>query len=215
MKLELELYTPSEAEEITKVAQTTVRNWRRAGHLPRQQGHARYTIVDVLLMTAMQSLVSRGVTPEAAKGFAPQVARAIFQSMIYSTKSYSAAVVAAAKLEVGEIAPERIERVKAAMGGGFELEMLEDMDRLSLMVDASEQLAGIAGLKHPSWLIIWADGVLEFLHDDEDPDESFFGNIQYDEAYAQGAVIMFCLGAMARMVIDRLPRHPIKLVGEV
>jgi hypothetical protein len=35
MKLELELYTPSEAAEITKVTQATVRNWRRAGHLPR------------------------------------------------------------------------------------------------------------------------------------------------------------------------------------
>jgi hypothetical protein len=215
MKLELETYTPSEAEVITAVKQTTVRNWRRAGHLPRQEGHARYSLADMLVMFVMGMMVSRGTTPEAAKEFAGPAARAIFQSAIWSAKAFSEEVHTKAKEELGEICAEEVSRFQAELGDEFSVEMLETVRSQEIMIKAAEQLAGIAGMKHPSWLIIWADGALEFLHDDEDPDISFFGNIQHGEAYVQGPVMMFCLGALAQMVIDRLPRPAIRLVEGV
>lgn len=211
MKLELETYTPSEAEAITSVKQATVRNWRRAGHLPRQEGHARYNLADMLVMFVMGMLVSRGTTPDAAKDFAGHAARAIFQSTIWSTKAFSEDVRAKAQEELGEISEEEAARFKERLGDEFRVEILETVFSQEIMIKAAEQLAGISGMKHPNWLVIWADGSLEFFHDDEDTDDIFFGNIQYGEAYVQGPVMLFCLGALAQMVIDRLPRPAIRL----
>ncbi|RWR14306.1 helix-turn-helix domain-containing protein [Paenirhodobacter populi] len=213
MKLELEHYTPSEAEEITQVAQTTVRNWRRAGHLARHDGHARYNIAELLVQTSMRTLVSRGVAPEVAKGYAGEIARAAFQSMIYSAKAYSEGVHKAAREEVGKISPERIEQVKAAAGEAFSLEMLEWADAQTCMMDAAKRTFGVSGLKAPTWFIIWANGELEFYYDGDSFEERFFSETINDE-YVQGPVILFYLDALATMVIDRLPRPAIKLVGE-
>ena len=214
MKLELETYTPSEAEAITAVKQATVRNWRRAGHLPRQDGHARYNLADMLVMFVMGMLVSRGTTPEAAKEFAGHAARAVFRSTIWSTKAFSDAVREQAKAELGEISDDEAAHFKAHLGDEFRVDMLEMVRSQEIMIKAAEQLAGISGMKHPEWLVIWADGSLEFFHDDEDTDDSFFGNIQYGAAYVQGPVMLFCLGALAQMVIDRLPRPAIRLADE-
>ena len=84
-------------------------------------------------------------------------------------------------------------------------------------MNAAEQMAGTSGMKHPNWLIVWADASLEFFHDDDDesPDVSFFSNIQYGQAYVQGPVMMFCLGALAQMVIDRLPRPAFRLAKDL
>lgn len=215
MKLELETYSPSEAEAITSVKQATVRNWRRAGHLPRQEGHARYTLPDMLVMFVMGMLVSRRTTPEAAKEFAGHAARAVFQSAIWSTKAFAEDVRAQAKDELGECSDEEVSHFKAQLGDESCVEILETVRRQEIMIKAAEQLAGISGMKHPNWLVIWADGSLELFHDDEDTDESFFGNIQYDGACVQGPVMLFCLGALAQMVMDRLPRPPIRLAEGV
>lgn len=214
MKLELQTYTPSEAEAVTGVTQATVRNWRRAGYLPRPKGHARYTIADLLVMFTMGEIVSRGTNLETAHGFAPPAAKAIFQSLIWSTKAFSDDVHAKAKADLGEISEEKAAQIKAQMGGEFSLEMLTWARSQEIIVEAAEQLAGISGAKQPHWLVIWADGSLEFLHDAEDPDGTFFGNIQYNKPYVQGPVMLFCLGALAQMVVDRLPRPAIQLSHE-
>lgn len=211
MKLELETYTPGEAETITAVKQATVRNWRRAGHLPRQEGHARYNLGDILVMFVMGMLVSRGTTPDAAKEFAGHAAQSIFQSTIWSTKAFSKDVCTMAKEELGEISKEEVAHFQEQLGDEFQVETLERVRIQKIMINAAERLAGISGMKHPNWLVIWADGSLEFFHDDEDADEIFFGNIEYGKAYVQGPVMLFCLGALAQMVIDRLPRPAFRL----
>lgn len=211
MKLKLETYTPSEAEAVTEVKQATVRNWRRAGHLPRQEGHARYNLADMLVMFVMGMLVSRGTTPEAAKEFAGHAARAIFQSAVWSTKAFSQDVRSEAEATIGEISDAELSHFKAKLGEEFRPDVLAMLRSQELMVKEAERLAGISGMKHPNWLVIWADGSLEFFHEDEDPDASFFGNIQYGQDYVKGPVMLFCLGALAQMVIDRLPRPAIRL----
>jgi len=211
MKLKLETYTPAEAETITVVSQATVRNWRRAGHLPRQEGQARYNLADLLVMFVMGMLVSRGTTPATAKEFAEHAAPAIFQSAIWSTGAFSDEVRQRAKAEISD---EDIADLKARLGDEFQVETMEMVLSQEVMIRAAEQLAGISGMRHPTWLIIWADGEPEFFYDDEDPHQSFFGNIEYDQPYVQGPVMIFCLGALAQMMIDRLPRPPLRLSEE-
>lgn len=210
MKLELETYTPSEAEAITAVKQATVRNWRRAGHLPRQEGHARYNLADMLVMFVMEILVSRGTTPDAAKEFAGYAARAIFQSTIWSTKAFSDGVREQAKAELGELSDDEVAHFKAQLGDEFRVDMLEIVRSQEIMIKAAEKLAGITGLKHPTWLIVWANGEIQFYYDEDISEETFFGNTVFDE-FVQGPVMLFCLGALAQMVIDRLPRPAIRL----
>lgn len=198
MNLELDTYTPSEAEMITGVVQTTVRNWRRAGHLERSRGHARYHIGDLLRMYVMKELVARGVKVEVAKGFASEAASAIFSYMLWAKKMYTDEVWASAGLDDNK--PTAMEWLAV----------------LEKVAESAEQTFGVAGLKRPDWLVIWANGNAEFLYDRRDengegPDESFFSNIQHDHPFAQGPIILFCLGAWAHVMMERLPRPPIRL----
>lgn len=213
MQLSLETYTPSEAEEITQVTQATVRNWRRAGHLARHQGHARYDIAEILLLSSMKALVSRGVSPEIAKGYSGEIARATFQSLIFSHKAYSQSVKDAARAETGPVSVERLQRLNDTIGGELTSDMVELAEDQKAMTDAAERSFGLSGIKAPAWLIIWANGELQFYYDEDISEETFFGDMVFDE-FVQGPVILFCLGAMAKMVLDRLPRPAIKLVGE-
>lgn len=189
--MELETYTPQEAEVITGVPQTTVRNWRRAGYLERHAGHARYTVADLLVIYSMGMLVDRGITVKAAQAFAPGTARAIFQSLLYRDAAYAPDLL-------GKDHPGPLAKLEAKMRAATE----------------AEQAFGVAGEKTPDWLIIWADDSMEFLYDQdadgEGPHEQFFTNIQYDKPYVQGPVMMFCLGALAALVAGRLPRPAIK-----
>lgn len=211
MKLRLETFTPAEAEAITSVSQSTVRNWRRAGHLPRQDGHARYNLADILVMFVMGMLVSRGTAPEVAKGFAGHAARAIFQSAIWTARAFSEDAHRQAKAELGEIPEEETASLKEHLGEGYSAEVHEDTRVQAMMAEAAEKMAGISGMEHPGLLVIWADGSPEFFHRYEDLPDRLFGDIEYAGAYVQGPVMMFVLGALAQMVIGRLPRPAIRL----
>ena len=199
MKLELETFMPSEAESITKVTQATVRNWRRAGHLERRQGHARYNIADLLVMTVMHELGARGMAPEYAKDYASAAARAIFQSLIFSRHAYSASAFS---------------KAVESVNGKTETDITDLLATLEL-AEAAGKAFLVPGLKHPNWLIIWANGKSEFYYDDDENfQDKFFGETAYDDEFTQGPVTLFCLGSMARKVLKRLPRPAIKLEGE-
>ncbi|WP_439525887.1 MerR family transcriptional regulator [Roseovarius mucosus] len=196
MKLKLETYTPSEAETITGVVQTTVRNWRRAGYLARQKGWARYNIADLLVMYSMGMLTSRGITPEAAQAFAGETARAIFQAMIWIDGAYTPEVETAARQEV----PEDCEDI-------FKPVIARDVK-----ARASGQSFGVSGLDQIEWLVIWANNEIEFFTSDR-AEADFFSAYGRDE-YVAGPVMLLCLPAIAGAVIDRLPRPAIRLAEE-
>lgn len=195
MKLELETYMPSEAEEITGVTQATVRNWRRAGYLQRRRGHARYTIDELLLMFATRMMVERGVAVKTASTFASDAARSIFQSFIYLEGAYAKNLL------------------KDEYTGP-----LGKIEHLFTLGDRTAQQFGLSGIKRPDWLIIWADDSIEFLYDQnvdgETADTQFFANIEYRKPHVQGPVMFFCLAALAHMIADRLPRAAIKTAPE-
>ena len=192
MQLRLEKFTPGEAASITAVKQETVHNWRRLGHLPKPIGHARYNLAQVLVMFVMGTLVSRGTAAEAATKIASEAARATYQSAIWNDRAYSPAAHAQAKADLGADA--------------HRIDVLEHMAKAAL------RLAGIEDERHPNWLIIWADGSLELLYEGENADEEFFSNVDHSQPFAQGPIVVFCLGAIARMVIDLLPRPAFDLV---
>uniref|UniRef100_A4WQS0 Uncharacterized protein n=2 Tax=Cereibacter TaxID=1653176 RepID=A4WQS0_CERS5 len=99
------------------------------------------------------------------------------------------------------------------MGDQFNLATMERLTALGNIAEVAERTFVLAGLKSSNWLIIWANGELEFYYDGDDFEDRFFGETVYDE-YVQGPVILFCLGAMAKMVLDRLPRAAIRLAPE-
>lgn len=212
VKLELETFTPGEAEIITGVSQATVRNWRRAKHLPKHEGHARYHIGELLVMFSMGMIVARGTAVETAKSFAGETARAVFHSLIYSKKAFSDAVNEAALAKVGAISDERMNSL-TSFGLDASPELLAELSAAELRVKEAEQAFGISGTKRPDWLVIWADNSIEFFYSGS-ADDDFFGNIVYDGPYVQGPVILLCLGALAQMMLDRLPRPPIRLAKE-
>lgn len=221
MELELEQYTPSEAEEITLVAQTTVRNWRRAGHLPRNDGHARYTVRELLVMTAMRSLVAKGVVPEVAKAFAAEVASSAFQAMIYQANAYSPEVHRSGLELIGTMPADFVQEFKGTLErvGQTEIPSEAEIERhwkeaaiRSAVTAIAARAFGVAGLKRPTWFIIWANGEVQFYYDEDISEEEFFGNTVWDE-YVEGPVTLFCLGAIATMVLKRLPRPAIKRAG--
>ncbi len=209
MQLELEVFTPSEAETITGVSQATVRNWRRAGYLPRHQGHARYDFRDVAGLFVMRILVARGINVKTAKEFAGQTVASILQSAAWSGKAFSACAYAAAKDEHGET---RNSRAEIASDYEVEPEVVSEALSMDLLIRHSEQQFGFSGVRKPGWLVIWADDGIEFLYDDAE--DAFFGNIDFTKAYVQGPIIIFSLDALAQMVMDRLPRPAIRLTGE-
>lgn len=213
MRLFLETYTPSEAEVVTGVKQATVRNWRRAGHLPKQEGHARYNVADMLVMFMMQMMVSRGLSPEASKEYAGTAARGVFQSLIWSNKSFSDDLHRAARMQVAPLSPEEEALVKQGSSEGVDPEFLSSAKAQKILVKWAEKLTGMAGVKHPTWLIVWANNEFQFYYDEDISEETFFGNMVYDD-YVQGPVMMFCLGALAQMVIDRLPRAALQMAKE-
>lgn len=214
MELALETYTPSEAEEITKVAQTTVRNWRRAGHLTRHEGKARYNIADLLNLAAMQALVSRGVTPGAAKGFSSGIAEAAFQNMIYSNKAFSIRANEAANTKSAAAPADGMNRLTAALSEGFDPKMIAALQAQETLMGWAKKQFGLSGKTQPIWFIIWANGEMQFYYDEDISEETFFGNSFYADDHLQGPVTLFSLGAIAQMIVDRLPRPPLKLVGE-
>lgn len=212
MNLELETYTPSEAEAITGVSQMSVRNWRRAGYLPRHRGHARYTIADLLTLTSMQALISRGIQPGAALPYASETARAIFQTLIWSKEAYAEAALSAGRQDLDREFVEQISN--SGISADLIRSTLSDMidgNAVKELAEEAEKLSGLSGQKRPNWLIIWANDEMEFYYDEDNFEDRFFGETSYGCEFTQGPVILFSLGSMAQMVLKRLPRPPIKL----
>lgn len=215
MKLALEHYTPAEAVEITGLEQTTVRNWRRAGYLARHKGTARYDIVELLKQVAMQVMVARSIFPQDAAAFAPEVARAVFQSLLHSDEAVSPGVHAAAREATSGVPAELTEIVGDIAQVPVTTEDMAALRARSRIEDAITRHFGITGVKRPEWLVIWATGELEFLYDENLEDSILAGHAYFGDPRLQGAVVMLCLGALARMVLERLPRPPIKLEEDV
>ncbi len=63
----LHTYTPAEAERITGVTVVKQRDWRRHGHIPKDEsgGHTRYDIISLANLIIMRWLGDRVSLPEA------------------------------------------------------------------------------------------------------------------------------------------------------
>lgn len=216
MLLELETYTPREAEGISGMSQVMVRNNRRAGHLDRHEGRAKYDLPELLIQTSFIALGARGIGPDTAKPFVAPIARAVFQSMLYSSKMYAPEVRAAAREAMGEIDVASFAAAFVDIPTDQAAELLSQASEIRKMTEWAGQSFGLAGLEVPSWVIIWANGEIEFYSDAENDrfNDFLLGNIDFKSDFVQGPVILFSMGALAQMVIDRLPRPAIRLAGK-
>lgn len=219
MKLELETYMPNEAEEITGVTQATVRNWRRAGYLARPNGHARYHIGDLLVMFVADTMIKRGVTAKHALTYAREAAQSVFQFALHSPQSYTQSAYDVL-LQRAQIKTDSDPELLEKLSHDHEIDTIRARDIVAKarVYDEAAHEFGITGIQRPDWLVIWADDTIEFLYDrdtdGETPDGQFFGNIDYRKPYVQGPLILLCLGAFAHIMLERLPRPPLKLAPE-
>lgn len=76
-KIELTKFKPSVAEKISGISQTTQRNWRKRGILPKEQGHKLYDCVELAQLFAMGRLETFGIGPQKSVEIAPWMAVSI------------------------------------------------------------------------------------------------------------------------------------------
>jgi len=211
MKLRYQTYTASDAEAITNVKQATVRNWRRAGYLGTQKGHARYDIRHLILMFLMGMLVKRGATPAAARDTAAAVSRGVFRHAVWCVEGFSegalqeASKVLDQQIEEGNFDQQIESKDFETAGEALELPYIREAFLRSILADAASALDVYGkSSREPSWLVIWADGHEEYLYEHREYEE-FFTDIEYTQDYVKGPVTLYCLGAMSKMLMEKLP----------
>lgn len=69
-ELDLSLYTPRQAESITGIKMVRQRDLRRHGYLPKQDGVAAFTIVELAKMMVLSSMMHQGIGPAKSIGIA-------------------------------------------------------------------------------------------------------------------------------------------------
>ncbi len=205
MNLELEEFKPKEAELVSGVTQASIGNWRRSGHWYQlQRGHARYNLIMILEMFALGMLTSRGLRIDAAKNYSQKIAGALLQNLIWDPKTYSEQVLKA----TGELERDLPDAVEASTA-----DEVKRLQAASVAGRAVQTAIPVSGEKPPTWFIIWANGETQFYFDEDVSDETFFGNTVYD-AFVQGPVTLLCIGALAQLVLDRLPRPAFRMAKE-
>lgn len=69
-EIELSLYTPREAEKITSIKMVRQRDLRRHGYLPKQEGVAAFTIIELAQMMVLSSMMQQGIGPAKSASIA-------------------------------------------------------------------------------------------------------------------------------------------------
>ena len=213
MNLTIDLLTPNEVAEITNISAENQRNMRRSGYLPKNSGHARFTLHDTARLLVIGLMAERGIGPKISVTFADTAARGIVLSLLYSSEIYSESAAVAAHLETETEAVEGIARVRLT-----KLTDLNDSDILSFKGSIAknylaEKIAatlGMQGEKRPNFFCLWANNHPEFFYDDEHPWE----DVDYSLPAWQGPVIMFSIGAVAALMASRLPRSIVHAVED-
>lgn len=62
-EFELALYTPRQAEKATGISMVRQRDLRRHGYLPKQDGVAAFTVIDLAKMAVLSSMMQHGMGP--------------------------------------------------------------------------------------------------------------------------------------------------------
>lgn len=90
MKLETKLtvFTPAEAEKITRVLVATQRDWRRRGFLPATEGHMRFNAFELGELLALKLLADRGIGPKEGKEVSDYIAAGIVRFSLQSKMAY-------------------------------------------------------------------------------------------------------------------------------
>jgi hypothetical protein len=188
---ELRTFTAAEAEAITGVPATLLRDWRRRDCLPKplrrarlSRKHPRYDVVELANIWAMGLLAARGIGPQLSVNYAPAIA--------------------------GLIAADVVRRIEAYEG---EHELTLTWAQVSpRWVDQSawlsRNLGAIKGFSAPGakFFIWWADGSC-IVADDL---RAAFGELSDDPRYA-GPIIVLDVFALATTLLEKIGKPVVKV----
>jgi DNA-binding transcriptional MerR regulator len=207
MQIAFEKFTPGEAAEITGVSVENQRNLRRTGYLPSHKGHARFDIRDLAQLLVIGIMSERGIGPKVACTFAATAGQGVFLKAIARSTFYSIAAQRAALDDTKEEADESLALPEAS---DLDERTVRGMIARMHAADAAQAAAGLAGQEAPEFFCLWANGHPEFFYGEEHP----FADCDYGHTAWQGPVIMLSMGALASLLVDRLPRPAILLQDE-
>lgn len=207
MKLKFDLLHPAEAAQVSGVSLDNQRNLRRAGYLPKNKGHARFTLLDVCRLLVFGMMSERGIGPKVVASFADTAARGILHRLLSHSRIYSTALQRVALEATRAESDESLEKARAKVDfeitEELELSYRGDIAR-EFVAEAVESHFGIRGEEAPNLFIYWSNGHPEFFYNEDDP----FGDCDYSIPAWQGPAIMFSIGAVAYLLASRLS-HPV------
>ncbi|WP_050525518.1 MerR family transcriptional regulator [Pseudorhodobacter aquimaris] len=214
MKLTIDPLTPSEAAEVTGVSLDNQRNLRKQGYLPKNKGHARFSLLEVCRLLVIGALSERGIGPKVAVTFADTAARGILLKVLWQSELYSERSAIAAHEATSEsfALDKHQEALALSMGAKIDeksLRWLHGTHAKNHLVTSLESDLGVSGEKAPELFVYWANGHPEFFYGEDHP----FADHAFHMAAWQGPAIMLSIGAMASLLASRLP-HPIVHLSE-
>lgn len=214
MELKIDPFTPSEVADITGISLDNQRNFRRSGYLPKNSGHARFSLHDAARLLVIGLMAERGVGPKISITFADTAARGIVLSLLWQPQIYSKSAAIAAIRETESEVADAVDRVRNNMGTDFdEVESRRTFkqalakERLSETVEA---MLGMRGEARPSFFCLFANGHPEFFYGESHPWE----DVDYSLPAWQGPVICFYMGALAALFASRMPRPVVHAAEE-
>ena len=215
MKLIIDPLLPHEAATVSGVALANQRNLRRSGYIPKNSGHARFTLEETAELLVFGSLSERGIGPKVSSTFAKTAARGIFLKTLHMAEIYTPEAAAAAHEVTKPEADTEIQYILKS--GQLKSEVVETHRRWHHGALAKKHLAelieaqvGARGEKTPDMFILFPNGHPEFFYDGKLP----FEDVIYGHPAWQGPMIMFSMGGMAAQLASRLPRPMVRLAPD-
>lgn len=180
----LSTFTPAEAERITGLAQSSMRDWRRRGLIPVNNGHARFDLFQLGELMVMKMLADLGVGPSGTG----EIARLCSVGIAYH-----------ALLWIGAYEGDHLLFSEIDRAPGQELGWGDNAPRLAQAV-LSDSLGH--RMDPPRFYIRWANGEGSFSHS---LDRAFSFKATFSPQFA-GPVFVFDLESIASNLIDGAAR---------
>jgi hypothetical protein len=208
--LTFDLLKPNEVADITGVSLDNQRNLRRAGYLPKNEGHARFTPLETARLLVIGQMSERGIGPKVATTFADTAARGIFLNLLWRWEPYSPEAAALAlevtRAEFESALPAAQAKIGHDMTDAEKRDIHGDLAK-AWLADTLTEANGMSGEKAPDHFVLWPNGHPEFFYGDDHP----FEDVEFNHPAWQGPAIMITLGGMAALMASRLPRPIVRL----
>lgn len=187
MKVRVLHYTPGEAAIASGRSVDSARNDRRAGYSEKQSGHARYDLLGVARLFAIQMFADRGIGPSVSVQFADEVAGAIAFHAAARGQLWTQDALDAAGIDPSSIAAR-------ALGSARELREFTELSLRKYGV-----YSGFA-----AGLVVWPTNEYDIITEGKFWDA--YGKLAPNDPKGHGVVCMLQFWAMGNVLAGRMPR---------